>query len=119
MCLGGEADVLTLKTLGVPQHWSKMVTIRPLSSELHSDRADALRIFLAAPSYIELHEFRAPSEEGVEDRFQHMPPETVVAKKSVLGFQVGPDSIGCAEVNNTRAVVIPGASKYRYPATRQ
>lgn len=75
-----------------------MISVRSLSSESQSDRANALRIFLEAPSYVELHECRPPSEEDVEDLFYGVPPKTDIRKKSVLGFYIGPDMIGCADV---------------------
>jgi RimJ/RimL family protein N-acetyltransferase len=76
----------------------KMITVRLLSKESQSDRADVLRVFLEAPSYIELPEDHPLSESDVENLFHDMPPEIEVAKKSVLGFYAGSNIVGCAEV---------------------
>ncbi|WP_186308704.1 GNAT family N-acetyltransferase [Paraburkholderia sp. BCC1885] len=75
-----------------------MIDIRPLTSESHVDRADALRIFMEAPSYVELHESRSPSEADVDDLFFGAPPKTDISQKSVFGCYVGPDMVGCIDL---------------------
>jgi RimJ/RimL family protein N-acetyltransferase len=75
-----------------------MLTIRPLANESHDDRANVLRIFLESPSYTELVEGRLPSAEDVEDFFYGKPDAKDVADKSVFGFYVGSEMIGCADV---------------------
>ncbi|RQM44027.1 GNAT family N-acetyltransferase [Paraburkholderia bannensis] len=75
-----------------------MLTIRPLTSESHSDCANVLRIFLEAPSYSELVEGRPPSEEDVDDFFNGKPTSKDTTDKLVFGFYVGPDMVGCADV---------------------
>jgi GNAT superfamily N-acetyltransferase len=76
-----------------------MISLRPLSADSSSDRADALRVFTEAPLFTEIHEARSPSEADVEDLFQGGPPGIDVAdKKSVFGFFVGSDMVGCADV---------------------
>lgn len=77
---------------------SMMLTIRSLTSGSHSDRANVLRIFLEAPSYTALVEGRRPSEDDVEDFFNGKPDSKDAADKSVFGFYVGPDMVGCADV---------------------
>lgn len=75
-----------------------MVTIRPLTSRSISDRADVLRIFLDAPAYTNLVEGRAPSQKDVDDFFEGKPESKNAKDKSVVGFYIGPDMIGCADV---------------------
>jgi len=75
-----------------------MLTIRPLTRESHDDRANVLRIFLESPAYTELVEGRSPSAEDVEDFFFGKPDAKDAADKSVFGFYVGPEMVGCADV---------------------
>lgn len=75
-----------------------MLTICPLTSEAPSDRANISRIFREAPSYTELVEGRASSIEDVDDFFYGRPANKDAADKSVFGFYIGPEMIGCADV---------------------
>jgi GNAT superfamily N-acetyltransferase len=75
-----------------------MLTACPLTSESASDRANVLRVFLEAPSYTELVEGRSPSQEDVDDFFFGKPAGTEPAHKSVFGFLLEQDMIGCADV---------------------
>ena len=75
-----------------------MLTVRPLTSGSHEDRANVLRLFLETPSYSELVEGRPPSTEDVEDFFHGKPESSDAADKRVFGFYLGPDMIGCADV---------------------
>jgi RimJ/RimL family protein N-acetyltransferase len=75
-----------------------MLKALPLTSESASDCASVLRIFIEAPSYTELVEGRPPSTEDVDDFFFGKPVGTDVAHKSVFGFCVGQDMIGCADL---------------------
>ncbi|ALK33668.1 GNAT family N-acetyltransferase [Burkholderia plantarii] len=75
-----------------------MLTSLPLTNESASDRASVLRIFTEAPAYTELVEGRPPSTEDVDDFFFGKPVGTDAAHKSVFGFYVEWDMIGCADV---------------------
>jgi RimJ/RimL family protein N-acetyltransferase len=75
-----------------------MLTVRPLTSESHNDCANVLRVFIEAPSYTERVEGRSPSTEDVDDFFYGKPANKDAADKSVFGFYVGPDMVGCADV---------------------
>jgi RimJ/RimL family protein N-acetyltransferase len=75
-----------------------MLTVRPLTSESASDCADVLRVFIEAPSYTKLVEGRLPSTEDVDDFFFGKPTATDAADKSVFGFCIGAEMIGCADV---------------------
>ncbi|WP_185658236.1 GNAT family N-acetyltransferase [Burkholderia sp. Bp8992] len=75
-----------------------MLTARPLVSESASDRANVLRIFTEAPSYTELVAGRLPSTKDVDDFFFGKPVDTEAAQKSVFGFFVEREMIGCADV---------------------
>ena len=75
-----------------------MLTIRPLTNESHDDRSNVLRIFLESPSYTELVEGRSPSAEDVEDFFHGKPDAKDAADKSVFGFYVESEMVGCADV---------------------
>ncbi|MBN3834679.1 GNAT family N-acetyltransferase [Burkholderia sp. Ac-20344] len=75
-----------------------MLTARPLVSESASDRANVLRVFIEAPSYTELVAGRSPSPEDVNDFFFGKPVGTDAAQKSVFGFFVEREMIGCADV---------------------
>lgn len=75
-----------------------VLTVRPLSSESASDCANVLRVFIEAASYTERVEGRPPSTEDVDDFFFGKPASKDAADKSVFGFFVGTDMIGCADV---------------------
>jgi len=75
-----------------------MLAIRPLTNESHDDRANVLRIFLESSWYIQLVEGRSPSAEDVEDFFYGKPDGKDAADKSVFGFYVGSEMVGCADV---------------------
>jgi GNAT superfamily N-acetyltransferase len=75
-----------------------MLTVRPLTSESASDCANVLRVFIGAPSYTESVEGRAPSTEDVGDFFFGKPAAADAIDKSVFGFYIGSDMIGCADV---------------------
>jgi hypothetical protein len=75
-----------------------MLTVSPLNSESHRDRANVLRVFVGAPLYTEIVEGRPPPTEDVDDFFYGKPASKDAADKSVFGFYVGPDMIGCADV---------------------
>jgi RimJ/RimL family protein N-acetyltransferase len=75
-----------------------MLTALPLTSESARDCANVLRVFMEAPSYTELVEGRSPSTEDVDDFFFGRPVGKDAAYKSVFGFFVGRDMIGCADV---------------------
>jgi GNAT superfamily N-acetyltransferase len=75
-----------------------MLTACPLTSESASDCANVLRVFMESPSYTELVEGRSPSTEDVDDFFFGKPAGKEAAYKSVFGFFVGRDMIGCADV---------------------
>ncbi|WP_164725521.1 GNAT family N-acetyltransferase [Burkholderia cenocepacia] len=75
-----------------------MLTVLPLISESASDWANVLRVFIEAPSYTELVKGRSPSPEDVDDFFIGKPVDTTAAQKSVFGFFVEQEMIGCADV---------------------
>ncbi|WP_175885223.1 GNAT family N-acetyltransferase [Burkholderia sp. BCC0044] len=75
-----------------------MLTVLPLTSESASDWANVLRVFTEAPSYAELVEGRSPSTEDVDDFFFGKPVGTNAAQKSVFGFFIEREMIGCADV---------------------
>lgn len=75
-----------------------MLTARPLTGESASDRANVLRVFLEAPSYAQLVEGRSPSADDVDDFFSGKPAGIDPAHKSVFGFFLEHDMIGCADV---------------------
>ena len=75
-----------------------MLTALPLTSKSSSDRANVLRVFMEAPSCTELVEGRSPSKEDVDDFFFGMPVGKDVENKSVFGFFVEQDMVGCADV---------------------
>lgn len=75
-----------------------MLTVRPLTRKSHSDCANVFRIFIDAPSYTELVEGRSPSSEDVDDFFDGKPANKDAADKSVFGFYVGSEMVGCADV---------------------
>ncbi|MBN3786796.1 GNAT family N-acetyltransferase [Burkholderia sp. Ac-20353] len=57
-----------------------------------------MRVFIEAASYTERVEGRPPSTEDVDDFFFGKPASKDAADKSVFGFFVGTDMIGCADV---------------------
>ncbi|MCA7915706.1 GNAT family N-acetyltransferase [Burkholderia contaminans] len=57
-----------------------------------------MRVFIGAPSYAELVEGRSPSAEDVDDFFFGKPAGTNAAQKTVFGFFVEQEMIGCADV---------------------
>ncbi|KOR22064.1 hypothetical protein ABW54_08470 [Burkholderia cenocepacia] len=75
-----------------------MLTARPLVSDSASDCANVLRVFVEAPSYTNLVKGRSPSAEDVDDFFFGKPVGTNAAQKSVFGFFVEREMIGCADV---------------------
>jgi len=75
-----------------------MLTALPLVSESASDCANVLRVFIEAPSYTALVKGRSPSTEDVDDFFFGKPVGTNTAQKSVFGFFVEREMIGCADV---------------------
>ncbi|MCA8097877.1 GNAT family N-acetyltransferase [Burkholderia contaminans] len=75
-----------------------MLTARPLVSESASDRANVLRVFIEAPSYTALVKGRSPAKEDVDDFFFGKPVSANAAQKSVFGFFVEREMIGCADV---------------------
>lgn len=75
-----------------------MLTIRPLHHRSDHDRSDVSRIFQEAPTYTQLVEGRLPSDEDVEDFFFGKPANKNAEDKVTLGFSVGPNLIGCADL---------------------
>ncbi|WP_322037477.1 GNAT family N-acetyltransferase [Burkholderia cepacia] len=75
-----------------------MLTVLPLISESASDCASVLRVFIEAPSYTELVKGRSASTEDVDDFFFGKPVSANAAQKSVFGFFVEQEMIGCADV---------------------
>jgi GNAT superfamily N-acetyltransferase len=53
---------------------------------------------MEAPSYTHLVEGRPPSEADVDDFFEGMPPGKEATDKFTVGFCVGTDMVGCADV---------------------
>jgi GNAT superfamily N-acetyltransferase len=89
-------DELKIASLSSKKH--PMLTVRPLTSDLHNDRENVLRVFAESPLYIKLVEGRLPSAEDVDDFFYGKPLNKDAAYKSVFGFYVGTDMVGCADV---------------------
>jgi hypothetical protein len=56
---------------------------------------------MEAPSYTEIVEGRPPSAEDVDDFFYGKPPGKDAGDKSVFGYYVGADMVGCADVNRS------------------
>ncbi|MDE1180008.1 GNAT family N-acetyltransferase [Paraburkholderia sp.] len=75
-----------------------MLCIRTLSHESDNDRAEIHRIFQEAPTYTQLVEGRPPSEEDVEDFFFGKPSNKEAKDKAIVGFSVGTNMIGCADL---------------------
>lgn len=75
-----------------------MLAVRALARESADDSAKVLRIFMEAPSYSRLVEGRPPSQADVSDFFDGMPPGKDASDKFSLGFHVGADMVGCADV---------------------
>ncbi|WP_186212253.1 GNAT family N-acetyltransferase [Burkholderia gladioli] len=72
------------------------LTIRALTRE--ADEAAVLRLFLAAPAYTLAVEGRMPCQDDVDDFFEGMPPGKRAADKFMLGFELGAETIGCADL---------------------
>ncbi|CAM2185952.1 N-acetyltransferase family protein [Burkholderia orbicola] len=75
-----------------------MLTVLPLTSESTSDCAKVLRVFTEAPTYTKLVAGRPPSTKDVDDFFFGKPLGTNAAQKSVFGFFIEREMIGCADV---------------------
>ncbi|MCA8215211.1 GNAT family N-acetyltransferase [Burkholderia cepacia] len=87
--------------LRITPHTSKerlMVTVRALSGDSDNDYENVSRVFIEAASYTQLVEGRSPSKEDVDDFFYGKPAGKDGGDKSVFGFYVGPDMVGCADV---------------------
>lgn len=72
------------------------LTVRALTRE--ADEAAVLRLFLAAPAYTLAVEGRAPCRDDVDDFFDGMPPGKGATDKFMLGFELGAETIGCADL---------------------
>lgn len=75
-----------------------MLTLLPLAKASPGDYSSVLRIFQESPSYVALHEGRAPSEADVEDFLDGKPDSKDASDKAVYGLHVDGDMIGCADV---------------------
>jgi len=75
-----------------------MLIARLLARASNNDTADILRIFMDAPSYTQLVEGRPPSATDVDDFFDGMPEGKDARDKFALGFSIGAEMIGCADV---------------------
>jgi hypothetical protein len=87
-----------------------MLTLLPLTRASPADYASVLRIFLESPSYVELHEGRAPSEADAEDFFDGKPDSKHASDKTVYGLYVDGDMIGCADA------IAPGSACCSFPS---
>ncbi|MGN4001736.1 hypothetical protein ACS0Y2_29805, partial [Burkholderia gladioli] len=75
---------------------AQALTMRALTRE--ADEAAVLRLFLAAPAYTLAVEGRMPCQDDVDDFFEGMPPGKHAADKFMLGFELGAETIGCADL---------------------
>ncbi|OKO87289.1 hypothetical protein AC629_14465 [Bradyrhizobium sp. NAS80.1] len=75
-----------------------MLSIHALTRDSVSDAAQVLRVFTEAPSYTQLVEGRPPSNADVDDFFNGMPTGKAATDKFTIGFYVGTDMLGCADV---------------------
>jgi RimJ/RimL family protein N-acetyltransferase len=75
-----------------------ILTLHPLTKTSPSDYANVLCIYRESPSYVELHEGRAPAEADADDFFDGKPDSKDHSDKAVYGLYADGEMIGCADL---------------------